>query len=138
MVYSWPAGVYEPTKHGGSLEKAGLMELREEAGLECGDGGNGGGVDGGLVRLLSTAAGRGGAPQDKYQREKVEYFLCVDARKRREGEEGRVLDEEERIEVVGGVRVEEVKELVLAGVMQSNMMAASFMAIDRLEKMGYL
>lgn len=129
MMFSFPAGVYEKGKHGGSVRIGAGMELREEGGVEC-EGGSGG-----LIRLMEgdgDEEGKGGAFQDKYQRERVEFFLCVGFVGRERG----VLDEEERIQVVEGVSVVELRELVLRGTMQVNMMAGAFMAIDQLRLMG--
>lgn len=100
------------------------MELEEEAGLACDS----------WTDLLPSDGGTG-APQDKYQRETVHYFLCTAAK--RIGA-GKGVDEEEDIEVVQGVTSAQIRELVAAGALQSNNIAAGLMAIDWLRHHGML
>lgn len=118
FVYSFPAGQVE-AKHGDARHGA-VAELAEEARLEC---------VGPLRELLDAAVA---APQDKFQREAVSYYLCDDAR-RLSAEDAPQRDKEELIDVVHGVTASELVALVHAGVMQSNMIAASMLAIRELE-----
>lgn len=112
FVYAFPMGQVEG-KHTGVREAA-AAELGEEVGLRCATE---------LEGLIDVAA-----PQDKYQRESVSYFLCPRAV---EGGKGGA-DPEERIEIVHGVTPTQLRGLVRAGAMQSNNIAAAFMALDRL------
>ncbi len=119
FVYSFPAGQVE-SKHKDAADAA-VAELDEEARLVCRK----------PMRELVK-----GAPQDKFQREAVHYYLCDDAVRKRSGFAMR--DKEELIDIVPGVRVEELLALVSAGAMQSNMIAAAMLAIHDLTKRGLL
>lgn len=118
FVYSFPAGQVELKKHADARAGA-VAELGEEAGLKCTRP---------MVSLLGTD---GGAPQDKFQREAVHYFLCTDARRDRARHDR---DKEERIQVVPDVSVKDLMALVRAGAMQSNMIAAALMAVEELRR----
>lgn len=123
FVYAFPQGQFERVKHA-SLRDAARAELEEEAGLRCTS----------WTDLLAEGV-REGAPQDKYQREKVFYFLCTAVEAVAEKAE---VDAEEEIEVVSGVTPGQVRELVAEGVLQSNNIAAALMALDRLRRMRLL
>lgn len=117
FIYTWPQGQFERAKHKTALEAA-KSELGEEARLKCGN-----------WHMLIDAC----MPQDKYQRECVYVYLCMESA---QGYGGR--DEEERIEVVKGVTTEQVRMLGHVGVMQSNNVAAGYMGIDKLKRMRLL
>ncbi|CAN8075838.1 unnamed protein product [Agarophyton chilense] len=122
-VYSFPQGQMERAKHK-SVHMGAAAELEEEAQLECNE----------WVNLLEGDEGRG-APQDKYQRETVHYFLCTAAH---HVEDAADVDEEENIEVVHGVTSSQLRELAAAGALQSNNIAAALMGIDKLRRLRLL
>jgi 8-oxo-dGTP pyrophosphatase MutT (NUDIX family) len=124
-VYSFPQGCYERSKHV-SPQAAAEAELDEEARLRC--------KPSSWIPLLDTAIG---SPQDKFQREKVHYFLCTDSTPLTEGF-GRERDPEEDINIERRVSVAQLKAIMRAGVMQSNNIAAGMLAIDRLRLDGLL
>jgi 8-oxo-dGTP pyrophosphatase MutT (NUDIX family) len=124
-VYSFPQGCYERSKHS-SAQAAAEAELNEEARLRC--------APSALIPLLETPDG---SPQDKFQREKVHYFLCADSSRVAE-REGRQRDVDEDINIESRVSVAQLKGLMRAGVMQSNNIAAGLLAIDRLRQDGLL
>lgn len=117
FMYCFPQGQIEKAKHS-SVQIAAAAELEEEAQLRCDD----------WISLLRGDDGRG-APQDKYQRETVYYFLCTAAFHVNDAAH---MDPEEDIEVVHGVTSAQLRDLVAAGALQSNNMAAALMAIDKL------
>lgn len=119
-VYSFPAGQVEK-KHGGDATAAAVAELEEEAHLKCAT----------RMRKLVTMA----APQDKFQREVVHYFLCDRIVPM---SSAALLDPEERIDIVGGVKAATLLNIVRAGGMQSNMMAAALLAMDDLRLRRFL
>lgn len=121
--YVFPTGQMERAKHS-SNEVAAAAELEEEAQLRCNH----------WLNLLGADGGRG-APQDKYQREAVFYYLCTDAE---HVDNAAQLDDEEEIEVVHGVTPEQLHGLVAAGAMQSNQIAASLLALDKLRNLHLL
>lgn len=121
--YVFPTGQMERAKHA-SNEAAAAAELEEEAQLRCNHWSN----------LLGGDEGRG-APQDKYQREVVFYYLCTDAE---HVDDAAAVDEEEDIEVVHGITSKQLRELVAAGAMQSNQIAAAYLALDRLRSLHLL
>jgi len=123
FVYSFPQGQMERTKHA-SVQIAAAAELEEEAELKCDD----------WTNLLGGDDGRG-APQDKYQRETVHYFLCASAS---HVDDAAGTDPEENIEVVHGITTQQLRDLIAAGALQSNNMAAALMAIDKLRFMRLL
>lgn len=124
-VFTFPQGCYQPSKHA-SPREAVLAELNEEAGLKC--EGNA------LHELLAHTQG---APQDKYQREVVHYYLCTDARQlRKELRQGQ--DLEEHIVVENHVSPPEMKAFMRLGMLQSNNIAGGLLAIDRLKELGLL
>lgn len=122
FAYVFPTGQMEREKHA-SNEVAAAAELEEEAQLRCRH----------WINLLG-AEGRG-APQDKYQREEVFYYLCTDAEHVEDAAAG---DEEEDMDVVHGVTPLQLRELVQAGAMQSNQIAASLLALDKLRSLHLL
>jgi 8-oxo-dGTP pyrophosphatase MutT (NUDIX family) len=124
-VYSFPQGCYEQSKHA-SPQVAAEAELDEEARLRC--------QPSSWITLLDVSAG---SPQDKFQREKVHYFLCTDSTPLTEGV-GRERDAEEDINIERRVSVAQLKALMRSGVMQSNNIAAGMLAIDRLRHDGLL
>lgn len=123
FVYAWPQGQVETSRHDGA-QQAAAAELEEEAQLKCQEWSD----------LLGKEAGSG-SPQDKYQREVVHYYLCTDALHVDNAAER---DLEEDMDVIHGVTATQVRELVAAGLMQSNNIAAGLMAIDRLRRLGHL
>jgi 8-oxo-dGTP pyrophosphatase MutT (NUDIX family) len=125
LVYSFPQGCYETGKHA-SPQAAAEAELDEEARLRC--------KKSSWIPLLDTPAG---SPQDKFQREKVHYFLCADVFGLEEGD-ARQRDAEENINIERGISVAQLKALMRAGVMQSNNIAAGMLAINRLRLDGSL
>ncbi|PXF42893.1 hypothetical protein BWQ96_07340 [Gracilariopsis chorda] len=122
-VYSFPQGQYERSKHR-SIRHGAAAELEEEAHLQCDE----------WVNLLHNDLGRG-APQDKYQRETVHYFLCTAAHHVQHAADR---DEEENIEVVRGVTATQLRQLVAAGALQSNNIAAALMALHELSTLRLL
>lgn len=120
-VYSFPQGVMEPSRHR-DVEDAAAAELEEEAHLRCKK----------MIRLFS---GKVGMPQDKYQRESVYSFLCADAVV---VENPALVDAEEQIEIVRGVSISEFKSLAEHGALQSNNVATGLLALDRLQRMGFI
>lgn len=107
-------------KHGSSLAGA-AAELEEEARMKCE----------GWVDLLNGKT----VPQDKYQRERVWFYLCTEAF-RVSG--GRDRDQEEDMDVVEGITAPQVSQLVREGVMQSNQVAAALLGLESLREMGLL
>lgn len=107
-------------KHGSSLAGA-AAELEEEARMKCEA----------WVDLLNGRT----VPQDKYQRERVWFYLCLEVVK---VVGGRERDREEDMDVVEGVTPRQVGELVREGVMQSNQVAAALLALDSLRAMGLI
>uniref|UniRef100_A0A7S0BEA1 Uncharacterized protein n=1 Tax=Rhodosorus marinus TaxID=101924 RepID=A0A7S0BEA1_9RHOD len=73
--------------------------------------------------------------QHKYQRERIYMYLCVDEEE--DENPGNRDSEEVDLHVERGVPVQEVKELLLTGTFQSNNMAAAYLALEVLTKMGY-
>lgn len=124
-VYSFPQGCMEPRKHRNAADAA-LAELEEEARISC--------EASGMTALLDTNLG---APQDKYQRESVHYFLCTKPTAVPKVHE-RHRDAEENIDVQTHIGVEKLQGLIRAGVLQSNNIAAGLLAIDRLRELGML
>mmetsp|Transcript_36974 Transcript_36974/g.147501 ORF Transcript_36974/g.147501 Transcript_36974/m.147501 type:complete len:252 (-) Transcript_36974:2667-3422(-) len=123
FVYGFPTGMVSADKHKSPLDAA-KQELDEEAELTCNN----------LIDMLSPSA-TNGVPQDKYQMERIYMYLCVDEE---EDESPSERDSEEvDLHVERGVPVREVKELLLAGTFQSNNMAAAYLALEVLTKMGY-
>lgn len=125
FVYSFPQGCVEHYKHP-TIRHAAIAELQEEAHLQCHQWHN----------LLADDT-KAGAPQDKYQRESVFYLLCTEAVEFGHGDSGGV-DQEEDMDIVKGVSPGQFRELVAAGALQSNNMAAGLMAIERLRSLGHL
>lgn len=119
FVYSFPAGQVE-AKHSDEHEAA-EAELAEEARLECNTE---------LTKLISAPA-----PQDKFQRERVVYYLCTDVKKLANPPKR---DKEELIDVIQGITASELLGLVQAGVLQSNMIAAAMLALRELEERRFL
>lgn len=124
-VYTFPQGMFERSKHQ-SVENGAAKELEEEAHLRCHEWSN----------LLGDDKGQG-APQDKYQRETVHYFLCTSAT-HIDAADAAHRDEEEDIEIVPGVTPAQLKDLIKAGALQSNNIAAALMGIDRLRQLRFL
>jgi len=115
FVYSFPAGQIE-RKHKSILEAA-KMEFAEEAHMKC------------ARPLKPLLTGDIGAPQDKFQREAVHYYLCQDSKTVLDAP---VRDAEENIDIISGVRPAELLAIVKAGTMQSNMIAAAMLALHDL------
>lgn len=114
---SFVAGMYEKDKHG-SLEMAARCELSEEACLKGGE----------LVGLT------GGVAADKYSLNEFYYYLGLDAEKdERPGER----DKEEWIKVVEGVRLAEVRDMVMTGELNTPNSLLALLAMDRLKEMGF-
>lgn len=118
-VYSFPQGVMEPSRHS-DIQSAAAAELEEEAHLKC-------------KSWLPLFSGKNGMPQDKYQRESVFSFLCSDAVA---VDNPAHVDDEEDIEIVSGVSINEFRSLAKRGALQSNNVAAGFLALDQLRMMG--
>lgn len=121
-VYSFPQGMVERSKHT-DVRAAAEAELEEEAHLKCLE----------WIPLFDQASQ--GVPQDKYQREVVFTYLCADSSKM---DQAAHADDEEYIEIVSGITSLQVRQLCLAGVMQSNNIAAGLMAIDQLRHMNLI
>eukprot|EP00188_Purpureofilum_apyrenoidigerum_P001981 Plantae.Rhodophyta-Purpureofilum_apyrenoidigerum.ctg2161.p1 GENE.Plantae.Rhodophyta-Purpureofilum_apyrenoidigerum.ctg2161~~Plantae.Rhodophyta-Purpureofilum_apyrenoidigerum.ctg2161.p1 ORF type:complete len:252 (+),score=52.79 Plantae.Rhodophyta-Purpureofilum_apyrenoidigerum.ctg2161:374-1129(+) len=123
FVYGFPTGMVDPEKHRSPLDAA-KQELDEEAALKCNN----------LINLLSESAERG-VPQDKYQRESIYMYLCVDEE---EDDTPNERDSEESdLYVEKGVTVPELKALLRAGTFQSNNVAAAYLALEELTSRGY-
>lgn len=120
FTYGFPQGQMEPAKHGSNFIAA-AAELEEEARLKCTE----------WVDLMDG----NWAPQDKYQRERVWFYLCLRTEKM---EEARSRDKEEDMDIVEGVTIAQVGELGRGGKMQSNQLAACFLALSALQKLGKL
>lgn len=123
FVYSFPQGCVERSKHR-TNQAAAAAELEEEAQLRCDN----------WINLLEGDEGVG-APQDKYQRESVFYYLCTDAS---HVDDPAALDPEENIQIVHGVSSTQLRELVAAGALQSNNIAAAVMGMDKLRQLRLL
>ncbi|GAB0493330.1 hypothetical protein MMPV_004610 [Pyropia vietnamensis] len=136
-VYGFAGGVVEA---GEAPAAAAAREMEEETRTVCAEGGDaasGAGsaarTDGGgaWVDLLGEPEAAAGAPQDKYQREVVHYYLCTDAVPVGTGA-GRPRDADEVMDVVSGVTADALRTVVRGGGMQSNFMAAALLALDEL------
>lgn len=122
-VYSFPQGSVEPAKHASPLHAA-LAELSEESRLRC-DPRN-------MVALLDRPSS-----QDKYQKEVVHYFLCTAVVSEAKAD-WKARDKDELMHVESNVSVAEVKAIIRSGLMQSNVIASAFLAIDHLQAVGEL
>mmetsp|Transcript_10184 Transcript_10184/g.31147 ORF Transcript_10184/g.31147 Transcript_10184/m.31147 type:complete len:253 (+) Transcript_10184:88-846(+) len=123
FVYGFPTGMVDPEKHRSPLDAA-RQELDEEAALKCNN----------LINLLNDDAQRG-IPQDKYQRESIYMYLCVDEE---DNDSPNQRDSEESdLYIEKGVTVLELKALLRAGTFQSNNVAAAYLALDELSTRGY-
>lgn len=120
FTYGFPQGCLEKSKHSSSKDAA-AAELEEEAALKCRN----------WVDLMKGNT----APQDKYQRESVWFYLCTDAI---QVVGGRKRDLEEDMDIVHGVTSKQIVELVQEGVMQSNQIAAAMLALHYLKDVTYL
>lgn len=122
-AYTFPQGSVEPGKHPSPLYAA-IAELGEEARLRC--------LPEQMLEMLDYPAS-----QDKYQRETVHYFLCTAATLEEE-KHWRPRDENEVMEIERNVTVAEVKALIKAGVVQANVIASAYLAIEHLRAVGEL
>jgi 8-oxo-dGTP pyrophosphatase MutT (NUDIX family) len=120
---TFPQGCIEPSKHASPLEAA-IAELGEEARLEC--------RREDLYELLDHPSS-----QDKYQREKIHYFLCTEAYQAKDSALF-TRDPEEVMYIERNVSVAEIKALIRAGTMQSNVIASAYLAFDYLRAIGEL
>mmetsp|Transcript_19333 Transcript_19333/g.28610 ORF Transcript_19333/g.28610 Transcript_19333/m.28610 type:complete len:244 (-) Transcript_19333:15-746(-) len=114
------AGLVEADKHGSCYETAARHELEEETNLS----------GGAWFRLLHEGKAMA---MDKYMMSEVVAYLVVDARK---VENPRPLDYEEEIEIVDGVSVEGVMEIIKNGNMNCICAFASLLAIEKLRELG--
>lgn len=118
---SFVAGMFEGGKHA-SLEDAARAELSEEAHLRGGT----------LIPL--TPAASGGICADKYSRNMFHYFLCVDCET---DDAPKTPDAEEWIEIMEGVRLTRVRELIMAGEFNTPSSLLGLLALDKLREMGF-
>lgn len=119
FVYSFPQGQVEGKHH--DLLQAASAELEEEAHMRCDD----------LKHMLTGNGITLGAPQDKYQRERVFYFMCT---KWTQLTTTHRTDPEENIQIVNKVTPDQLYQLVAEGTLQSNNMAAAMLAIHQLKE----
>lgn len=108
------AGMYEPAKHA-SLVDAAVKELSEEAQLK-----------GGRLIPLSQAC----TPADKYSRNEFWFFLAVDCVKDTQPAQR---DAEEWIEIVQDVSLEEVRNLVNEGRLNTPHSLLAMLALDKIQ-----
>lgn len=120
ILYGIAAGLVEADKHGSSYETAARHELEEETQLAGGT----------WYRLLNE---KKSMLMDKYMMTEVVAYLVVDARK---VDNPRPLDEEEDIEIVTGISVEEIMEMIKDGDMNCIGAFACLLAIEKLRELG--
>ncbi|KAK9809171.1 hypothetical protein WJX72_010608 [[Myrmecia] bisecta] len=121
MLYSLPAGGFDPKKHQTYLECA-QAELSEEAHLQGGE----------WLELLDPA--HPGISEVKWCKNRFTPFLCISPEA--DCTPG-IRDVEEFIEVKR-LDLEEVRRLALSGDMLTPSIVTCFMAFDRLQKLGHL
>lgn len=114
------AGIVEVDKHGSDYDIAARHELEEECHLSGGT----------WYRLLNNDAS---IAMDKYVVTQIVAYLVIDPVK---VEHPKPLDEEEDIEIVQGVRVEEIMEMIRAGEMNCIGGFASLLAIEKLRSLN--
>ena len=114
------AGIVEIDKHGADYDLAARHELEEECHLSGGK----------WFRLLNENAS---IAMDKYVVTEIVAYLVVDAEK---VENPRPLDDEEEIEIVEGVTVDEIIEMIRSGEMNCIGGFASLLAIEKLRSLG--
>ena len=117
IMWGLAAGMVEG-KHGGDVCKAARDELEEEAQLTGGD----------WIPLLVNPSS-----MDKYALTGIDAYLVLDATL---ADNPKPLDDEEDIEVVGGVSVPEIMRWIATGEM--NMVSAwcCMLAIEKLRELG--
>jgi len=120
ILYGLAAGIVEIDKHGSDYDIAARDELEEECHLAGGT----------WHRLLNNDAS---IAMDKYLMTKIVAYLVIDPVK---VEHPRPLDEEEDIEIVHGVSVKEIMEMICAGEMNCIGGFASLLAIEKLRSLG--
>lgn len=114
------AGIVEEDKHGACFDLAARQELEEECHLSGGK----------WYRLLDDQSS---IAMDKYVVTEIVPFLVVDPE---HVENPRPLDDEEEIEIVKGVTVEEIMEMIRRGEMNCIGAFASLLAIEKLRTIG--
>jgi hypothetical protein len=120
ILYGLAAGVVESDKHGSDFDVAARHELEEECHLSGGT----------WYRLLKEGTS---IAMDKYVMTEIVAYLVVDAMK---VTNPRPLDDEEEIEIVEGVSVEEILEMIRSGEMNCIGGFASLLAIEKLRVLG--
>lgn len=114
------AGLVEEDKHGSDYEVAARHELEEETNLSGGT----------WFRLLNDDKS---IAMDKYTVTEAVAYLVIDAVK---VDNPRPLDDEEDIEIIHGVTVDEIMEMIRAGEMNCIGGFASLLAIEKLRSLG--
>lgn len=120
ILYGLAAGVVETDKHGSDFDVAARHELEEECHLSGGT----------WYRLLN---GDKSIAMDKYVMTEIVAYLVVDAVK---VTNPRPLDDEEEIEIIEGVTVDEILEMIRSGEMNCIGGFASLLAIEKLRNLG--
>eukprot|EP00557_Chaetoceros_sp_GSL56_P013784 CAMPEP_0176482878 /NCGR_PEP_ID=MMETSP0200_2-20121128/3617_1 /TAXON_ID=947934 /ORGANISM="Chaetoceros sp., Strain GSL56" /LENGTH=207 /DNA_ID=CAMNT_0017879237 /DNA_START=79 /DNA_END=699 /DNA_ORIENTATION=+ len=115
ILYGLAAGVVETDKHGSDFDLAARHELEEECHLSGGT----------WYRLLKEDKS---IAMDKYVMTKIVAYLVVDAN---EVSKPRPLDDEEEIEIIEGVTVEEILEIIRRGEMNCIGGFASLLAFEK-------
>mmetsp|Transcript_595 Transcript_595/g.1358 ORF Transcript_595/g.1358 Transcript_595/m.1358 type:complete len:133 (-) Transcript_595:690-1088(-) len=105
-----------------SVEEAARMELSEEAHLVAG-----------RMLPLTTAPGRG-IFRDKYAIDSFHMFLAMDCE---EDASPRALDREEYVQYTRGVSLDEVRQLIYQGQMNTPSALLGMLALDKLQEMGF-
>jgi len=114
------AGFFDPVKHE-SIEAAIRAELNEEVHLKNGT----------LVSLMSFESN--GLPRDKYSRDRFDLFLALDCEIDANPAQ---LDFEESIEIVRGVPLLEVPQLVTSGELNMSAAILCLLATRKIEELG--
>lgn len=120
--YTFSAGGFDPKKHN-DIEETANFELSEEMGLK----------DGTLVRLIPKD--KEGISELKWGRNKFIPFVVIDPTL---DPNPRARDEEELMEVIHGVSLERVEEIILNGTMMLPSVQTYFMARKWLQDNSYI
>jgi hypothetical protein len=129
------AGMMEPSKHGSDETTAPLRAAQCELEEECH-------LTGGTwipLSKCSSSDGAGGAgagastSMDKYTATRVTPFLVIDAH---HTNTPRPLDEEEDIEIIRGVTIPEILNLIATGQMTITAGWGCLLAIEKLRELG--
>ena len=120
ILHGLAAGIVETDKHGSDYDVAARHELEEECHLSGGT----------WYRLLNDDVS---IAMDKYVVTEIVAYLVIDPVK---VSNPRPLDHEEDIQILPGVTVEEIMEIIRAGEMNCIGGFASLLAIEKLRSLG--